>query len=87
MIICKGHKLYFYLYSILELQFRSGPGQAGCFYSFYRKKVNKKLPAKNKLYGISMNVSALITHFGAGLPEVVALMILKLSIPEIDPEG
>jgi len=50
------------------------------FYFFDRKKVNKKLLAKNKLYGVSMNVSALITHFGGVLPEVVALMILKLSI-------
>ena len=50
------------------------------FYFFDRKKVNKKLLAKNKLYGVSMNVSALITHFGGVLPEDVALMILKLSI-------
>ena len=50
------------------------------FYFFDRKKVNKKLLAKNKLYGVSMNAGALITHFGGVLPEVVALMILKLSI-------
>ena len=50
------------------------------FYFFDRKKVNKKLLVKNKLYGVSMNVSALITHFGGVLSEVVALMILKISI-------
>ena len=50
------------------------------FYFFGRKKVNKKLLAKNKLYGFSINVNALITHFGGVLPEVVALIILKLSI-------
>ena len=58
---------------------RTGTGWMG-FYFFDRKKVNQKLPAKNKLYGVSMNVSALITHFGGVLSEVVALMILKLSI-------
>ena len=50
------------------------------FYFFGRKKVNKKLLAKNKLYGVSMNAGALITHFGGVLPEVVALMNLKHSI-------
>lgn len=33
-------------------------------YFFGRKEVNKKLPAKNKLYGVSIKVSALISHFG-----------------------
>ena len=60
---------------------QKGPGQAGWAFTFLiAKKVNKKLLAKNKLYGVSINVSALITHFGGVLPEDVALMILKLSI-------
>ena len=50
------------------------------FYFFAIKKVNKKIFAKNKLYGVSINASALITHFGGVLPEDVAWMILKLSI-------
>ena len=49
------------------------------FYFFAIKKVNKKIFAKNKLYGVSMNVSALITHFGGVLPEDVALMNSKFS--------
>ena len=37
------------------------------FYFFGCKKVNKKILAKNKLYGVSINVGALITHFGGVL--------------------
>ena len=57
---------------------RTGTGWMG-FYFFAIKKVNKKIFAKNKLYGVSMNVSALITHFGGVLPEDVALMNSKFS--------
>ena len=73
--------MYFYSYSILELPItkRTGTGWMG-FYFFAIKKVNKKIFAKNKLYGVSINASALITHFGGVLPEDVAWMILKLSI-------
>ena len=39
------------------------------FYFFAIKKVNKKLLAKNKLYGVSINPCALITHFGGVLAE------------------
>ena len=49
-------------------------GISGSFYFFGRKKVNKKLLAKNKLYGVSINVSALITHFGDVLPDEFSLM-------------
>ena len=45
------------------------------FYFFGRKKVNKKLLAKNKLDGVSMKVGALITHFGGVLLKGIALMI------------
>ena len=47
------------------------------FYFFDRKKVNKKLFAKNKLDGVSMILSALITHFGDVLRGVITLKILK----------
>ena len=46
------------------------------FYFFDRKKVNKKLFAKNKLDGVSIHLSALITHFGGVLTEEFTLMIL-----------
>ena len=49
------------------------------FYFFCRKKVNKKLLAKNKLYGVSINVGALITHFGGVLSEGFALLIYNAS--------
>ena len=58
---------------------RTGTGWMG-FYFFGRKKVNKKLLAKNKLYGISINLNALITHFGGVLREVMALKVFKLLI-------
>ena len=48
------------------------------FYFFGRKKVNKKLLAKNKLYGVSMNLNALITHFGGVQSKESALMIYNL---------
>ena len=47
------------------------------FYFFGCKKVNKKILAKYKLYGVSINVGALITHFGGVLSEGFALMFLK----------
>ena len=48
------------------------------FYFFGRKKVNKKLLAKNKLDGVSINLGALITHFGGDLREDLALMFYWL---------
>ena len=68
--------MYFYSFSILGLPIpkRTGTCRMG-FYLFDFKKVNKKLLAKNMLYGISQNVSAMITHFGGVLPEDVALII------------
>ena len=47
------------------------------FYFFDRKKVNKKLFAKISLYGVSIRVSALITHFGGVLSGVMALKNFK----------
>ena len=45
------------------------------FYFFGRKKVNKKLLAKNKLDGVSIILSAFITHFGGVLAEDLALKV------------
>jgi hypothetical protein len=46
------------------------------FYFFAIKKVNKKIFAKNKLYGVSMNkLCALITHFGGVLEGGFALKV------------